>query len=65
MEYKCPRGEIVWVSHYDRTNNLRYIITSKPARDYYFLYELKDGRLVKLGKNKSPRALEDKYIHLN
>lgn len=44
--------------------HLRYITTSKPSREYYFLYELKDGKFVKLGKDRSPKVLEDKYIHL-
>lgn len=64
MEYTYPRGEIVWVAHHDKDGSLRYITTSKPARDYYFLYELKDGKFVKLGKNRDPRALEDQYIRL-
>lgn len=64
MELVYPKGEIVWVGHYDKDSNLRYITTSKPARDYYYLYELKDGKFVKLGKDRNPRALEEKYIHL-
>lgn len=64
MEYNYPKGEIVWVGHYDKDNNLRYIITSKPARDCYFIYELKGGKFIKLGKNQSPAVLEDKYIDL-
>jgi len=63
MEYTYPKGEIVWVSHHDTNGNLKYITTSKPARDYYFLYELRDGKFVKLGKDHNPRVLEDKYIH--
>lgn len=65
MEYKHPKGEIVWVSYYDNDHNLKYIVTSKPARDYYFLYELKGGKFVKLGKHRNPIALEDKYIDLS
>lgn len=64
MEYQYPKGEIVWVGHYDKDNNLRYITTSKPARDFYFLYELKDGKFVKLGKDKNPQDLEKKFIKL-
>lgn len=48
MEYSYPKGEIVWVGHYDKDHNLRYITTSKPARDFYFLYELKGGKFAKL-----------------
>lgn len=64
MEYIYPKGEIVWVSYCDKDNNLRYIITSKQTRDYYYLYELKEQKFVKLGRDRNPRVLEDKYIHL-
>lgn len=64
MKYPYPKGEIVWVGHHDKNGNLRYITTSKPARDFYFLYEFKNGKFVKLGKHRDPRALEDKYINL-
>ena len=36
-------------------------MTSKEARDYYFLYELVDGKLKKLGKARSPKELEEKF----
>ena len=64
MEHLYPKGEIVWVCHYDDSHNLRYITTSKPTRDFYFLYELKDGKFVKLGKDKNPQVLEEKHIKL-
>ena len=63
-ELQYPKGEIIWVGHYNKDRNLRYITTSKPTRDYYFLYELKDGKFVKLGKDKNPSALEKKFIKL-
>ena len=41
-----------------------FIVTSKPTRDFYFLYELVDGVFKKLGKAKSPLELEEKFnIH--
>lgn len=59
---KTPRGETLWVSHYDKAWNLRYIITSKALRDFYFLYEVQaDGALKKLGKSKNPAELEEKF----
>lgn len=64
MEYLYPKGEIAWVGYYDKDQNLRYITTSKPARVFYFLYELKDGKFVKLGKDKDPKALEEKFVRL-
>ena len=64
MEYTYPKGEIVWVGYCDKDSNLKYIITSKQTRDYYYLYELKDQKFVKLGRDRNPRVLEDKYIDL-
>jgi len=64
MKDSYPKGEIVWVSHYDKNGNLRYITTSKPMGDYYFLYELKDDKFVKLGRDRNPSALESKYIDI-
>ena len=37
------------------------ITTSKPARDYYFLYELNGSEYVRLGKATSPLELERKF----
>lgn len=64
MALQYPKGEIVWVGQYDINHNLRYIITSKASRDFYYLYELRDGKFVKLGRDRSPKVLEDKYIKL-
>lgn len=57
-----PRGEIAWVGYYNADGNPVCVLTSKPARDYYFLYEiLPDGKLNKLGRAKSPVELEQKF----
>ena len=57
-----PKGEIAWVGYYNTNGEPVCILTSKPARDYYFLYEvLPDGRLNKLGKAKTPPELEKKF----
>lgn len=59
---KFPKGEVVWVSYYDAGGALRYILTSKPTREYYYMYEVGDGNsLTKLGKSKSPPELEEKF----
>lgn len=62
MEPTNPKGEIVWIGHYDTNHELRFITTSKPTRECYFLYELVDGKFVKLGKDKNPKKLEEKFI---
>ena len=56
-----PKGERVWTSYYNLSNELLFIITSKPARDFFFLYELVDGVFKKLGKSKSPLELEERF----
>ncbi len=60
-ELKYPKGERVWVGCYNQTNELKFIITSKEARDFYFLYELVDGEFRKLGRSRSPKELEEKF----
>lgn len=58
---KYPAGEIVWVGYYNGSGDLRYIITSKPTRDWYFLYEVVEDGFKKLGRDKEPPALVRKY----
>ena len=60
-KYKYPKGEIVWESFFDESRELRFIITSKPIRDAYFLYELVNDEFKKLGKAKTPPELVEKY----
>lgn len=60
-EIKCPKGERLWARYYDKTNTLRFFITSKEVRDYYFLYEVSGDSAKKLGKARTPRDLEVKY----
>jgi len=61
MSFKYPKGEVVWVSYFNNNHELMYIITSKQPVDYYYLYEVVDDSLKKLGKGKSPLMLEDKF----
>ena len=63
MKQNYPKGEIIWVSHYDAEGVLRYITTSKPMRDCYYIYELTGEKFVRLGKGKDPSALEARYIN--
>ena len=58
---RYPRGEIVWIGYYNKDHKLLFVITSKPARDYYFLYGVENGELKKLGRAKTPIELEAKY----
>ena len=58
---KYPVNETVWAGYYNRSGDLRYIITSKSARDWYFLYEVVDGAFKKIGKEKEPPMLVKKH----
>lgn len=58
---KYPKGEIVWVSYYNNKSELKFIITSKSAREYYLLYEAVGEEFKKLGKSKDPKELEEKF----
>lgn len=57
----APKGEIVWASYYNADGALCFLITSKPDRDSYFLYRADDGKLIKLGKSKTPAQLIEKF----
>lgn len=58
-EPKYPKGERVWVGYYNSNHELRFILTSKDSRDFYFLYELVEDGFRKLGKARSPTELEE------
>lgn len=59
-QIKIPKGEIVWERIYFG-GKLCYVITSKSARDYYYIYRNESGCLKKLGKAKTPTELHEKY----
>lgn len=60
-EPKYPKGERVWVGYYNSNHELRFILTSKDNRDFYYLYELVNSNFCKLGKARSPTELEEKF----
>lgn len=57
-----PKNEIVWVRHCTPDGDIRFITTAKETRDYYYIYELQGEKFVKLGRDKDPKALEEKYV---
>ena len=55
MTIKYPKGETVWVTYLNKNHEPTHIITSKPTREYYYLYEVcESGALKKIGRAKSP-----------
>lgn len=61
MEPAYPKGEEVVDSYYDTEGNLRYLLTCRSSRNYYFLYENKGKKFKKLGGSSSPEDLEHKF----
>ena len=56
-----PPNEIIWVQYLQNERPV-YVITSTKIRDCYYLYEVKDNKLIKTKyKNKDPTELE-KYM---
>lgn len=58
---KIPSGETLWVI-YCVGGIKRWVVTSKQARDYYFLYKVNGESLEKVGKARTPSELEEKYL---
>ncbi len=58
---KIPKDERVWVSYYSTGGETRFVITSKPSRETYFLYEISGDFAKKLGKSISPAELAEKF----
>ena len=56
-----PPNEIIWVQYLQNEIPI-YVITSTKIRDCYYLYEVKDNKLIKTKhKNKDQTELE-KYM---
>jgi hypothetical protein len=61
-DIKCPKGEMIWVRYCSSKGATRFLLTSKiTSRDFYYLYEVVDGKLKKLGRGKNPLELEEKF----
>lgn len=58
---KYPKGETVWQTYQNTSEEVKFIITSKPSRDAYFLYELIGDEFKKVGKAKTPTKLVETY----
>jgi len=58
---KYPKDEIIWVTKLNEEGIIEYIITSKQARDMYFLYAFDGTKFIKKGKNKNPMEFENKW----
>ena len=62
MELKIPKGETAMVCYRNRNGVPVFLLTTKGAREFYFLYSVSEsGALTKLGKARSPKELEQKY----
>lgn len=59
-DIKIPKGEIAWERIQTKSGSV-YLVTSKPARDFYYLYLVDDGKLKKIGKAATPAGLRKYY----
>ena len=50
------RQETLWEIRSEK-GQVRYLVTSKPDRSVYYLYEVKDGKPVRVNKAKYPNEL--------
>ena len=55
------KGERQEVDYYDRAGVLRYVLTSSPTRDTFYLYAVTGEKMSRLGKGTSPTELEEQY----
>ena len=61
--FAYPKGETVWVQYHAAAGVLKYILTSKTGdRNTYYVYELANGVFQKLGRGRSPKELEEKFV---
>lgn len=61
MSYHVPSGESICVTYLDRSGNEVYLTTTKAATSQFYLYQINDSELIKLGKDPSPLKLEEKF----
>ena len=55
------RTERIWTDYIDKRGVKRFVMTSSQNRDWYFLYGLSNGSFIKLGKDRSPTKLEERF----
>lgn len=55
------RTERIWTDYIDKHGVKRFVMTSSQDRKTYFLYGLSNGSFIKLGKDKSPIKLEERF----
>ena len=61
MSAKLPKDERIWVSFRGENGSPVFLITSKPSREQYILYEITPDGVNRLGKSPSPAELAEKF----
>ena len=61
MATAIPKNERQWLSYYDKLGVKRFVMTSSASREFYYLYEVSNGNFTKLGKDRSPSKLEERF----
>lgn len=55
------KGEIIWTEYRNSDGVPVMLMTSKPTRDVYYLYDISGADCVRMGKAGNPRDLEEKF----
>lgn len=60
IDCKFPRGEepVVWLHVRGKPY---FVITENKMKNIFFLYEIADGNVKRLGKSDSPKKLEELF----
>lgn len=61
MTYKIPKSETPKVTIRNSKGVDKFLITQKTNDFIYYLYEIVDGKINKLGQANSPTKLETKF----
>lgn len=56
IQTSAIRQETLWEIRSEK-GHVRFLVTSKPDRSVYYLYEVKDGKPVRVNKAKHPNEL--------
>lgn len=61
VSYRIPYGEVLCVTYLNKSGEDMFLLTTKRNTDLFYLYEITENGIQKLGRDQSPLALESKF----
>lgn len=61
VSYRIPYGETICVTYSNQSGKDMFLLTTKRNTDLFYLYEITENGIQKLGKDQSPFVLESKF----